>query len=1110
MATCSTLLHFTGANNSTTFTNDGEVGYWQQDTITPKPVISTTSPILGTSSGKFSGNGRICSVQEDRYVDTNADFTVQFFFRAPAAACYLFLSSYADMGDPGENGLLLHWYQGAGKLRLVTPGSGGVLSSTTLTSGTVYWVQIIRESGTIRLTIDDAVAAAVACSAYIDMRSLVLGGNGSSWGMTNLYIDEFRLVPDAAVDVTRSVALAGLTSTFPVPAVTGYGSCPPLVEATASGFGEDYQGVPAAECLSLLHFEHQYDVSEFTDAVSARTWGCAPEKMADPYVYHTNPIVGGASLFILCNGGIVSDDDSAGTKKYWLRGNFTLQGFIRTPTTNRIVYRDGSIEIRWWLNPNRFEVSLVYGDTHLYLVTSSALSSGTVYWLQLIRESGTVRLTVDDVVAATCQHFNTLRGYQLQIGGSEDTDFSTDPGMYIDEFRLIKNGVFDVTRAVALAGLSLPNSAIVGGASCDLSLTASGIGVGDSSAVTASSLLHFTGADSGTSFIDESGKTWTPHDNGYSLPVTSTVSPIVGTSSGRFLGGANITTPGHEDFQFPGDFAFQFFARVDSGGSGEVQIDYEVNSIYEEATYDYIRFSTAGRTYPVLSFGWREADIGDGSVLDTSGYELSVTDTHWIQVLRSNGVVYIIVDDTVLASRAITKTIGGVFPVKVSGNYIAVDELRIVKGAAENISKAKALEGLSLFSTLGVVGPARAALPLFAESVGTVGSGASTMLPAVSLLHFEGDDNGTTFVDETGKTWALAQKEWSLSWEYGRTHTSDLAPVGNSFGELDIYNGYSGLLNCVSNDFIFAGDFAIQFFLFTETTSNLHLLQLSGDAPNYCALTWSAAANQFNFTFPDGSGTTTLSTAAISTGAFHWVQIIREGHIVYMTVDDAVVGYRVSTTINTFGTGGVTLTAPCKIDELRIFNGCATNTLRSDALTCLGILGLTPSGKGDGCIDVVAEILGTFYSSNTAYGSGAATLSLSSSASGSVSLPAQSHAYAQIMESSGVGAVVSRGAAYANLVAAAASGGKPIFGSGLATLNLAMSGHGARVAAGAVNQALMQEATGFGKLIDVISGDAQAEALFCYGVGSLPHHVEPQLSFVFSKPMSVEVLTHAL
>lgn len=59
-------------------------------------------------------------------------------------------------------------------------------------------------------------------------------------------------------------------------------------------------------------------------------------------------------------------------------------------------------------------------------------------------------------------------------------------------------------------------------------------------------LLDFEGADGSTTFIDTSGKIWTPNGSAQ----ISTAQAFTGSSSGHFNGGGYISTPAHDDLNF--------------------------------------------------------------------------------------------------------------------------------------------------------------------------------------------------------------------------------------------------------------------------------------------------------------------------------------------------------------------------------------------------------------------------------------------------------------------------------------------------------------------------------------------------------------------------------
>lgn len=88
--------------------------------------------------------------------------------------------------------------------------------------------------------------------------------------------------------------------------------------------------------------------------------------------------------------------------------------------------------------------------------------------------------------------------------------------------------------------------------------------------VVLSSLLHFEGADTSTTFTDVSGKVWTPAGNAQ----IDTAQFKFGSASGLFDGtGDYLTTPEHADFDFgSGDFTIECFVRFNALPAGSAII----------------------------------------------------------------------------------------------------------------------------------------------------------------------------------------------------------------------------------------------------------------------------------------------------------------------------------------------------------------------------------------------------------------------------------------------------------------------------------------------------------------------------------------------------------
>jgi len=82
-ANVTSLLHFNGPNNSTTFTDEKGI-IWSRD---GSPVISTTQSKFGGSSGEFSNNNYISTTNNAGYLfGSTEDFTIEFWLYVPTSA----------------------------------------------------------------------------------------------------------------------------------------------------------------------------------------------------------------------------------------------------------------------------------------------------------------------------------------------------------------------------------------------------------------------------------------------------------------------------------------------------------------------------------------------------------------------------------------------------------------------------------------------------------------------------------------------------------------------------------------------------------------------------------------------------------------------------------------------------------------------------------------------------------------------------------------------------------------------------------------------------------------------------------------------------------------
>jgi hypothetical protein len=160
------------------------------------------------------------------------------------------------------------------------------------------------------------------------------------------------------------------------------------------------------------------------------------------------------------------------------------------------------------------------------------------------------------------------------------------------------------------------------------------------------SLLHMDGANNGTTFMDESGKTWTAEGTA----VTSTTSPKFGTADGLFDGGATccVDTPAATDFNVgSGDFTIDFWFKKASNSSSQVAFGQSKSDGSNANISFWLSVDGDGANHPqgVVYIG------GTGySVLSTT----AITDTNWhhYAFTRYGNYLHLYIDGTEVGTSA--------------------------------------------------------------------------------------------------------------------------------------------------------------------------------------------------------------------------------------------------------------------------------------------------------------------------------------------------------------------------------------------------------------------------------------------------------------------------
>jgi len=418
----SLLLHFNGANGSTTFTDSSSNNL----TVTPtNATISTTQSKFGGASGSFNGTNAFLSpgsASASQFDFGTGDFTVEgwFYFNSFGGANYapLFANSYL-------------FYVGASGEVLVFNGSSNVVTGTAGDVSLNSWTHIAysRSGSTLRVFVNGTQKASATVSASIGTSaSNYIGRYGSVY--LNAYIDEIRV----------TVGLARYTANFTVPSA-------PFPDRIGSIEADAYY----PQTSLLLHMDGTNASTSFVDSGPN---ALAVTASGNAQISTTQSKFGVAAGSFDGNGDYVSLPNSS---LFTFTGDFTVEGWVyinSLPTSGNYAglffsrgngATDSAFQFYMYNNAGtyRLDQTLSVGSTDYGLTFnfSTAPSANTWNHFAFVRNGSNVYSYWNGVQVGTTQ---TVSGalnattYAPTVGGRA----GPWPGLwlngYIDEFRVTK------------------------------------------------------------------------------------------------------------------------------------------------------------------------------------------------------------------------------------------------------------------------------------------------------------------------------------------------------------------------------------------------------------------------------------------------------------------------------------------------------------------------------------------------------------------------------------------------------------------------------------------------------------------------------------------------
>jgi hypothetical protein len=213
------LLHFDGGETSTYFQDLSSSPLL--GTVSAGPTITAANPRFGIGCGNFANAGYISYNDPQRFApNVNEDFTIECWFKTTSAASLRNIASVYEQ-TLTKLGWMIRMRDGGGsngagtKIAFNSSVYGGsetyVSSTTSINDGNWHFLQIVRESGVLKLRLDGTEEATTSFSnAYTAVTDLRIGYQGANQGNNWVgQIDDFRF--------TRGVARPNLVPTAAFP-----------------------------------------------------------------------------------------------------------------------------------------------------------------------------------------------------------------------------------------------------------------------------------------------------------------------------------------------------------------------------------------------------------------------------------------------------------------------------------------------------------------------------------------------------------------------------------------------------------------------------------------------------------------------------------------------------------------------------------------------------------------------------------------------------------------------------------------------------------------------------------------------------------------------------
>lgn len=649
------LMHFDGANGSTTFVDSSANA--RTVTANGNAQISTAQSKFGGASLALAGTGTLVVASSNDFAFESGDFTVEawvFLNNTDGPQHIMEWRNYDENNSPA-------WYIFNGNVRWYVNSADRISASANIMANQWHHLAVCRNSGITKLFIDGVQSG----SDFADDTNYqvnptnrpLIGGYGPSTAVLNGYIDELRIVKGQAV----------YTANFTPPTAP--------FTPTAAVTPTDITGCD-------LWLDSTGDIATVNGSIVTWSDKSGNGRTATPADYAPAPVVAAGDG---PNGQPVvrfSGDPNVLDVSY----QFNLKnssGFILLKQPATINYGPAYPRILGFQPTTGLDsdandgMALVFNnDVPTDGIELWSVNPICVHQTQLPIDWTLIAYTIDASGNATLR----LDGVQVATGANTAMTNKAAGNLYIGHgggFMLGDALQGDIAE-IALFDHELGEAALVGLERGIMRRWFPQV----APAAQAALLLHFDGTNGSTTFTDSSSNALSVTANGNAA--ISTAQSKFGGASGYFDGTSFIHTPNNPQFLFgSGDFTIeaQIFFPTLTGGINSICGVWDFNPQYSWLfTYD----NGLG-----LRLYWSENGVSGG--VFTRNWTPSENQWYHVALVRQAGQMSVYVDGVKLGESELVNATFNASSTRLTigaagndGHYFNgyIDELRIVKGTA--------------------------------------------------------------------------------------------------------------------------------------------------------------------------------------------------------------------------------------------------------------------------------------------------------------------------------------------------------------------------------------------------------------------------------------------